>query len=107
MNKLVRIQQGESLPFRFDRGGGDIAGWTCTIELKKYPDSVDLLTGTGRVIDPVDLGWPGFLTNTETSGLSVNGPTGGLHYLIASLVNLTSNELEQIPVRVSVSKKWS
>jgi len=102
MNKLVRIQQGESLPFRFDRGGGEIEGWVCTIELKQFPDDVDILTGSGRIIDPVDLGWPGFLTNTETSGLAI-----GLFYLIASLVNLTSNELEQIPVRVSVSKKWA
>ena len=102
MNKLVRIQQGESLPFRFDREGADIAGWTCTIVLKKRPPDTDLLTGVGRVIAPVDRMWPGFLTNSETGPLAV-----GLYYLTATLINLVSNELEQVPVRVSVTEKWA
>ncbi len=102
MNKLVRIQQGESLPFLFDRGGGSISGWTCTVELKQLPADVDLLTGSGREISPVDLGFPGFLTNTETGALDV-----GLYYLIASLISISTNELEQIPVRVSVTEKWA
>lgn len=102
MNKLVRIQQGESLPFRFDRDGALIDGWTCTIVLKQRPTDTDLLTGSGRVIPPVDRTWPGFLTNSETGGLAI-----GLYYLTATLINLVSNELEQVPVRVSVTQKWA
>ncbi len=102
MNKLIRIQQGESLPFRFDRDGADIGGWVCTIVLKKFPPDVDLLTGVGRVIPPVHRGWPGFLTNSETGPLAI-----GLYYLTATLINIVNNELEQIPVRVSVTTKWA
>ncbi len=103
MNKLLRVQQGESLPFKFDRDGGTIAGWVCTISLVNRPGDTDLLTGSGRVIAPrdSDRSFPGFLTNTETAPLGIK-----LFYLIASLVNLTTNELEEIQARVDVTQKW-
>lgn len=104
MNKLVRIQNGESLPFKFDRGGDPIEGWVCTIFLKKYPGDTDILTGSGRVVPPQvdERAWVGYLTNSETDGLSP-----GLYFLIAALVNLSTNEYEEVPVRVSVSQSWT
>jgi hypothetical protein len=105
MNKLVRIQNGESLPFKFDRDGDSIDGWTCTIFLKRFPQTTELLTGSGRVVPPEpDLrAWVGFLTNSETDGLT----PGKLYWLIAALVNLSTNEVEEVPVRVSVTKSWT
>ncbi len=32
-NKLVIIQRGESLPFKFDRGGAEIKDWVCNIDI--------------------------------------------------------------------------
>lgn len=103
MNKLLRVQQGESVPFKFDRDGGDISTFVCTVSLVKRPGDTDLLTGSGRVIPPRnrDRSFPGFLTNTETGGLAV-----GLFYLIASLVSVSTNELEEIQARVDVTEKW-
>lgn len=99
MNKLIRIQQGESLPFKFDRGGESIEGWTCTITAKKYPGDV---ASINRVIPPVDNAWPGFLTNNETSALAA-----GLWFLTASIINLTTDELEEVPVRFGVARSWT
>ncbi len=103
MNKLLRVQQGESVPFKFDRDGGVIDTFVCTVFLVQRPGDVDLLTGTGRVIPPRnrDRSFPGFLTNTETGPLAV-----GLYYLIAALVSVSTNELEEIQARVDVTEKW-
>jgi hypothetical protein len=103
MNKLLRGQQGESIPFRFDRDGGTIEGWVCTIFLVKRPGDVDLLTGSGRVIPPRDRdrSFPGYLTNTETGPLDI-----ALYYLIAALVNVSTNEYEEIQARVDVTESW-
>ena len=38
LNKLVIIQRGESLPFKFDRGGATIDTWTCQIKVKQRPE---------------------------------------------------------------------
>ena len=105
MDKLIRFQIGESADFKFDRGGDPIDGWTCTITVKKFPSGADLIAP--RVIPPVGRAWPGFLTNSETSSFVYAGPTGGLHYLIATLVNLVDDQLEQIPVRLSVTTAWA
>lgn len=99
MNPLLRIQQGESLPFKFDRGTDSIDGWTCTIEVKQYTPDVATIS---RVIPATGGEWIGFLTQSETVGLAT-----GLWYLTATLVKLTTDELEQIPVRFSVSAKWN
>ena len=73
------------------------------MSLMKRPGDTDLLTGSGRVIAPreSDRTFPGFLTNTETGPLAV-----GLYYLIASLVSVSTNELEEIQARVDVTEKW-
>ena len=98
-NKLTIIQAGESLPFLFDRGGDAISGWVCTISVKVHPDDAAILT---RVIPALDSGWPGLLTNSETSGLSV-----GLHYLIAVIADVITDEEEQVVVRFHITKAWA
>jgi len=105
MDKLIRFQIGESADFKFDRGGDPIDGWTCTISLKRFPGGIDQITP--RVIPPVGRAWPGYLTNSETSSLTYSGATGGLYYLIATLVNLEEDRLEQIPVRMSLTLAWA
>lgn len=105
MDKLVRFQIGESVPFKFDRGGDSISGWTCTITVKKFPTGADLIVP--REIPADDDAWPGFLTNSETSSFVYGGATGGLHYLIATLLNFENDELEQIPIRMSVTIAWA
>jgi hypothetical protein len=60
-----------------------------------------------RLIEPDGAAWPGFLTNTETSSFVYSGPTGGLHFLVATLINLSNDELEQIAVRLSVTTAWA
>jgi hypothetical protein len=103
MNKLLRVQQGESVPFKFDRDGGEIETFVCTVSLVQRPGDTDLLTGAGRIIPPrsQDRSFPGFLTNTETGPLAI-----GLYYLIASLVSVSTNELEEIQARVDVTERW-
>jgi hypothetical protein len=101
MNKIIRIQAGESLPFKFDRGGESLSGWTCTITAKQYPGD----TATINRVIPLDdsgLAWSGYLTADETSPLAP-----GLWFLTASLVNLDNNEMEQIPVRFGVAPAWT
>lgn len=98
MSKIDIIQQGESLPFVFDRDGEDIAGYTCLIEVKMLPDDQAIIS---RVITPEEEQWKGFLTQTETMGLEV-----GLYYLTAQLSNVGTDEEEQKPTRFQVSKAW-
>lgn len=92
------IKQGESYNFEFDRGEKSITGWTCLIELKQFPGDSAILS---RTITPTGSVWSGFLTQTETSGLSV-----GMHYLIAKLANTTTDEEEKIQKRINVSRSW-
>ncbi len=104
MSKIITPQQGESIPFCFDRGGNDITGWVCTIFVKQYPDDVATIT---RIIPPGvnadgDPAWPGFLTQTETNLLD-----HGLWYISAKLVNASNDEEEAIPVRFNVTKAWA
>ena len=99
MSKLVNIQAGESLPFEFDRAGNSITGWICTIDLKQFPDDSSIVS---RVVPSVVNSWPGFLTQSETTGLSA-----GLHYLNTKLVNVDNDEEEAIPVRFSITKAWA
>lgn len=102
MNKLTIIRQGESLPFRFDRGGNSIDGWTCTITVKEQPADAALIS---RVVLPTNNAWVGFLTQSETSALPVLSK-GAAYYLIASLVNVSTDEEEVVTDRVRVTKAW-
>ena len=101
MNKLERIQRGESQPVRFHRNGDSIDGWTCTMTVKQYPEDTATIN---RVLDVADDGisWETFLTADETNGL-----TPGLWFVTGSLVNLSTNEMEQKVVRLDVAPAWT
>ena len=102
MSKQVRvllIQQGESLPFEFDLDGDRTAGWTCTINVRAYPQDSVLLT---RVIPESGYNsWIGYLTSTETAAF----PTG-TYRLTGVLTNSTTDEKALPPVRFTVSQAW-
>ncbi len=100
LNKLVVIQRGESLPFKFDRGGASIEGWVCVIKVKQFPDDVPIIERT--ISADEDRAFSGFLTSTETALL-----LEGLWYLTGVLTNASTDELEEIPVRFKVSKSWA
>lgn len=102
MNKLTIIRQGESLPFQFDRGDNSVDNWTCTITVKEKPDDAALVS---RVVTAQNNEWVGFLTQSETSALPVLDK-GAPYYLIASLVNVTTDEEEVVTVRFRVTKAW-
>lgn len=97
------IEAGESYEFSFEREGGkSISGYTCTISLKQHPDDAAILT---RVITEVSGdSWIGFLTETETTGLSP-----GLYFLIAVLDNaaLDKKEIIREKSRFRVTKAWA
>jgi len=96
---IERITAGESIPFSFDRGGASISGWACTITLKKKKGDTAVLS---RVITPTDEVWEGFLTTDETSGLAL-----GTWYLTASMINATTNEMEQKTAVFGVTRAWT
>jgi len=100
MDKTTVIQQSESLPFSFDRAGESLDGWTCTISVETAPDIAPVVGP--RLIPAVDKAFPGFLTSSETVGLSV-----GDHTLIAVITNLTTDEEERAQVEFMVSKRWA
>ena len=95
--KITSIQKGESLPFSFDRGGESLGGWTCVIEVRRYPGDAAIVA---RTITPADNKWSGFLTQTETAAFT----SLGLHYLIARLSKTATDEEEQIPLRFHVQE---
>jgi len=97
LNKLVRIQTGESLPFTFDRNGASIEDWTCQIFIKQRPD--DGRTVDREILSDNDVNFKGFLTSEETLNLDQ-----GLWYLIGLLQNIITDEQEEIPIRFSVTK---
>jgi len=99
-NKLVVIQKGESLPFKFDRGGASIVGWVCVIFVKQKPDDVATIERT--ITADEDRAFSGFLTKTETELL-----VEGLWYLTGVLTDAGTDEQEEIPVRFRVTKSWS
>ena len=101
MSKTTVIQQGESLPFVFDRNGEEITNWICTIFVKQYPADTELIT---RVIEPVNRTWPGFLTSIETAALALSSTSP---YTLAGIVtNSVTDEEEQIPLRFNVAPSW-
>lgn len=99
-NEITIIKKGESLPFVFDRSGKSIAGYVCTLVVKQFPGDVALIT---RVIPSVGRTWPGFLTSTETDALAVLG----LYRAIGLLVNASTGEEEQVPVRFHLTEAWA
>lgn len=95
---ITTIKQGESFPFTFNRGGEDISGWVCTINLKQYPDDTPIIK---RTITATDDEWSGTLTNQDTKNLDINQ-----YMLIANITNATTGEKEVDIDRFYVSKSW-
>lgn len=99
MAKIQVIRRGESLPFSFDRGGLDISGYVCTIVVKQFTKDTALIS---RVVAPTDQKWTGFLTSTETQALNE-----GNYFITGELVNASTDENEEIPLRFQVSGAWA
>ncbi len=100
-NEMTIIQQGESLPFVFDRSGKSIAGWVCTLVVKQLPADAALIS---RIIPSRGSTWPGFLTSTETKDILT---TLGQYRAIGLLVNASTGEEEQVPVRFHLTEAWA
>jgi len=100
-NALLTKQQGESVNFKFDRDGDSITGYICTITLKQFAEDTTELT---RIIAPdtTTESFSDFLTSTETASLAL-----GTWWLTGTLVNATTDEQEQIPIRINFTKKWA
>lgn len=96
-NSLQTVRKGRSLPFVFDRGGDSIGGWICTIKVKQYPGDA---ASIDRVIAPVGLTWPGFLTSTETAALA----SLGSWTLFAEINNATEDRTEYPIIRFHVAE---
>lgn len=105
MNKLLIIRQGESVPFSFDRGGNSIDNWVCTVYLKEKPSDANDAFMTPRVVPPSNGSWPGFITQSESSALTPLAK-GAAYYLIAALVNVTTDEEEIVTDRIRVTTAW-
>ena len=88
-NEIQIIRSGESMPFEFDLDGESLDGWILTIGVKARPADASAITE--RVIVPDGSRWPGFLTSTETAGLT----SGILYRLIGTAINVSTVEEEQ------------
>lgn len=88
-SQMNTVRKGGSLPFVFDRDGESIDGWVCTIKVKKFPGDVASIS---RVIESVDLTWPGVLTSSETA-LLASGET-----MLIGVITNASEDREQTPV---------
>ncbi len=91
------IRKGGSLPFVFDRGGEDISGWICTIEVKQYPGDTPAIT---REVAPDGREWPGFLTSTETAALAPLGTW----MIVGVITNAAEDREETPPIRFSLAE---
>ena len=103
-NPLSIVQAGESLPFVFDRGGDDVEGWTCILQVRQFAAiNADDDPEIERVIelDSNDQ-WSGFLTSVETDGLL----SRGIYRMVGVLTNLTTDEQEFVPVRFELTNSW-
>jgi len=103
MPKSTSIKVGGDIEFLFDRDGLPIAGFTCEVQMKQYPDDSPLFSFFAEP-DPLGFSWSGIITSAETANL-----TPGLWHLNAELVNATTGQQRQItgaPTRVEVQKSW-
>lgn len=101
-NGITRIAQGDSLPFAFSRSGQSLAGYTCTISVKKYPGDTAPIN---REIPADRLVFPGFLTSTETAALDITTDTP--YRLIGLMVSATTGEQETAIVRFHLTDEWA
>jgi len=99
LNKLTRIQAGESLPFTFDRSGASLKDWTCQIFVKQKPD--DIRAVDRQILSTNNFNFKGVLTSAETLNLE-----DGVWQLVGLLQNIKTDEQEEIPIRFSVTKSF-
>ena len=104
-NQITAVRKGESFPFSFtlqndNNESTSINGYICTINVKKYDSDTSLIT---RVITPTGNTWEGYLTSTETAGIT----NIGTYRLIALINNATTDEEEQQTVRFNLTEAWA
>jgi len=100
MSQIPYITKAGDLPFQFDLDGNSIAGFICTISVKKRPTDTDRITP--RVVDPTDDLWSGFLTTAEIASIAV-----GRYELIANIQNASTLEGQEKIKRFQIEAKWS
>ena len=103
MTKATEIKEAGDIEFFFDRDGLPIAGFTCQVQMKQFPDDVATISVFAEE-DPGGLSWSGILTTSETTKLKP-----GEWFLNALLVNTVTGQRRQItgsPSRVHVGKTW-
>lgn len=98
MKGMQQLKKNASLPFRFLREDLPINGYIARVILKRFPDDTAIID---RIITPVGNEWPDLLTSTDTSTLQT-----GLHYLTGILTNATTDEREEIPLRLNIGVTW-
>lgn len=96
-NQMQTVRKGESFGFEFDRSGESIAGYECTIQVKRFPgDSPSI----ARTIPAKDGKWAGSLTSTETSLLSKLG-----EWMVIGVITNTADDSEdQQAIRFSLAE---
>ena len=99
MNKINRVQQGESYEHTFDLDGDSVSGWVCTIFVKQFNGDAPDIT---RIITAVGDAWPVTLTPAETAALAL-----GLWFLVGVMVNATTGETREEPTRIGVAPTWT
>tara|TARA_R110000782_G_scaffold37328_3_gene88401 strand:- start:1227 stop:1538 length:312 start_codon:yes stop_codon:yes gene_type:complete len=103
MSKISSYQLGESIPFSFDLNGNSAVGYVCTITVKQYPADSSSIT---RVIASSSSSgqdvFSGFLTSTETAGLSA-----GLWTINAEMVNSGTVEQTSQQQRAQLVQSWT
>ena len=105
-NQIATVRKGESFPFAFSLENdtnetNSINGYTCTISVKKYDSDTSVITP--RQITPTGNTWEGYLTSTETAGIT----DIGTYRLIALINNATTDEEEQQTVRFNLTEAWA
>jgi hypothetical protein len=103
MTQPTQIKVGGDIEFIFDRGGLPIAGFTCQVQMKQYPDDTPTISFFEEA-DPNGRTWSGIITSPETENLNP-----GLWFLTAELKNTATGQQRQItgaPTRVEVGKSW-
>jgi len=103
MTRPTSIKAGGDIEFIFTRDGRPVAGFTCEVQLKQYPDDTPALSFFAEE-DPGGRSWSGIITSDETENLEP-----GLWFLTAELKNIDTGQQRQItgsPTRVEVGKSW-
>jgi len=112
-NPIRSIEKGETLSFTFDRGGESIAGYTCEIEVVRFPgDTPPISRFISEDPNSSNPQWASFLTKTETAALALvdtdQNKSTGLYRIIASILNTATGDLTKaiVPIRFNLTTAW-